>query len=287
MLNKIEKIEEKLNVLIIRALNLFKAFFVKLIGEKRLLAIREKLRELVQSILSKIKNACVKGFKRALEIATALKNTPKDLLKKSKSLLGPIKQKFRSYLSVKEIRTALPQVISKTSHHLRKLLIRLKRPETSLGLLTLFMLGLGSWSIYISGKKIYTQEFASRSPASVSGFEYLHRPEYRLFQARSVKIFNVKIPIYKDSRGSIRSVTADFSVRTDTRFAKQFLEEYEYKVKDHFFTSTEPMQADFSVQEEGKAILKEKIKDELNRFLKLENVEGRVIEVDVTFIIAS
>ncbi|MEX1099687.1 MAG: hypothetical protein WEB87_04635, partial [Bacteriovoracaceae bacterium] len=97
----------------------------------------------------------------------------------------------------------------------------------------------------------------------------------------------VKVPIYVESVKAIQSVTVDFTVRTDTRFAKQFLEEYEYKLKDNFFMTTEPVLSSFPLEDEGKFVLKEKIQYELNTFLKDNKVEGEVRQVDIIFIIGS
>lgn len=102
-----------------------------------------------------------------------------------------------------------------------------------------------------------------------------------------MKVFNVKIPIYVEDVKAISSVTVDFTVRTSTRFAKQYLEEYEYKLKDYFFMTTEPVISTFPLKHEGKSILKEKIQDELNVFLNENKVEGQVQEVDIIFIVGS
>lgn len=158
-------------------------------------------------------------------------------------------------------------------------------PQSYIATVAILMIGVGTFSIYKSGNKIYTQEFPNRTPASVQ--EYVDHPQYQQFPKRTLKVFNVKVPIFQKSISSIRSVTIDFSVRTDTRFAKQFLEEFEYKLKDYFFLTVEPVVSEFPLEEEGKSILKDKIQRELNQFLKQHKVEGKVIEVKLIYIIAS
>lgn len=158
-------------------------------------------------------------------------------------------------------------------------------PQIYIATTAMLMILFGTYNIYVSSSNIYLQEFNTREPASQQ--QYIEKPEYQAYDKRTLKVFNVKVPIFQESISAIRSVTIDFTVRTDTRFAKQYLEEYEYKLKDYFFLTVEPVVSEFPLEEEGKSILKDKIQRELNSFLKAHNVEGEVLEVKIIFIIAS
>lgn len=162
-----------------------------------------------------------------------------------------------------------------------------KIPKTQVAIASsaMLMIFFGTFSVYQSGQDIYMKEWAGRAPASAQ--EYLYRPEYQKYIKRTLKVFNVKVPVYVESVKAVQSVTVDFAVRTDTRFAKLFLEEYEYKLKDYFFMTTEPMMSTFTLGDEGKRVLKDKIQDELNTFLQEEKVQGKVLEVDILFIVGS
>lgn len=147
------------------------------------------------------------------------------------------------------------------------------------------LIALGSYGIYFSTQDIYKSENPMRAPASVQEYDY--RPDYKTFQSRTLKVMNVKIPVEVESVREIDSITVDFSIRTTTRFARLFLENYEYKLKDYFFTTVEPIISDFPIKEEGKDILKEKLTEEVNNFLRENGVEGEVEEVEIVFIVAS
>ena len=58
------------------------------------------------------------------------------------------------------------------------------------------------------------------------------------------------------------------------------------ELKDYFFMNVQPIISSFPLESEGKKILKEKIQKELNIFLSTQKVEGQVIDVNITDIIA-
>lgn len=162
---------------------------------------------------------------------------------------------------------------------------RLNNIYTKVTVSSLVILALGTYIVYKAGYKIYDNEFPNRTPASVQEYDY--RPKYRLYDQQTLKILNVKVPVITNRVEEIDTITIDFSLRTSTRFAKHFLLESEYKLRDYFFTNVEPVVANFPLEEEGKDVLKEKIKEEINSFLIDNNVEGEVEEVRILYIIGS
>ncbi|MFT6630475.1 MAG: flagellar basal body-associated protein FliL [Bacteriovoracaceae bacterium] len=152
--------------------------------------------------------------------------------------------------------------------------------------LSLFALIIaGGIGMYFGANQIFMKEFPSRSIASVQEYDY--KPDYRLYEQKTIKILNMKVPIFSESVEKINSITVDFSLRTSTRFAKYYLIQYEYKLKDYFFTTVEPVVSDFPMQTEGKEVLKEKIRDEINNFLYENHVEGEVEEVNILYMVGS
>lgn len=207
----------------------------------------------------------------------------------------PIKSKifeFGNFLKELLLKTPLKTHVdtisnftSSTFHKFFNFLEKINTPQTYIATTAMLMILFGTYNIYVSSSNIYLQEFNTREPASQQ--QYIKKPEYQAYEKRTLKVFNVKVPIFQESISAIRSVTIDFTVRTDTRFSKQYLEEYEYKLKDYFFLTVEPVVSEFPLEEEGKSILKDKIQRELNNFLKVHGVEGEVVEVKIVFIIAS
>lgn len=152
---------------------------------------------------------------------------------------------------------------------------------TSLVALVIF----GSFGVYFGANEIFRTEYPSRKIASVQEYDY--RPEYKLYEQKTLKILNMKVPVIVDGVEKINSITIDFSLRTSTRFAKYYLIQYEYKLKDYFFTTVEPVISDFPIEEEGKEVLKEKIQEEINNFLYENHVEGEVEEVNILYMVGS
>lgn len=155
------------------------------------------------------------------------------------------------------------------------------RQQLGLAVTALLMITVGILSIYDSSRDIYNNEYQSRTPASVQ--EYDEKPAYHMYKRKTATVFKIQVPIYREKVKQVRNITIDFTVRTSTRFAKQYLEFHTQKLKDYFFTSVEPVTSSFPLEDEGKIVLKEKIHYELNNFLMQENVEGVVEEVNLIY----
>lgn len=157
--------------------------------------------------------------------------------------------------------------------------------QTTIRAVSVSLILAGGFNVYLSYNEIYQTENPSRSPASVQEYDY--RPDYKSFQSRTLQIMNVKVPIEVESVREISSITIDFTIRTTTRFSKLFLENYEYKLKDYFFSTVEPVVSHFPLETEGKDVLKEKITEEVNNFLRENAVEGQVEQIEIVFMVAS
>jgi hypothetical protein len=285
MLEKFNKIEEKVNTLIQRVLdfiikilnkmippkyiNKAKLFFHKI--SQRIQVLQDKLSFYIEKSLQKINEK----RKTASEKAKRIKQLP--YIEIGKDLVTPSSAKSKVSFLGKLFKKGFEGVEKKASNF--------GPAQLSMAFIATVIITIGLISVVGGAKKIVEMENPERAPASVQEFKY--SPKYRLFVKRTMKVMNVKIPIYRKNVKEIRSVTVDFTVRTTTRFAKKYLEHYETQLKDHFFTNTQPVISSFPIEEEGKQVFKEKIAIDLNNFLKENNVEGEVEEVGVSFIIAN
>ena len=292
MLKKLEKLENAVNKRLEALGAFFKALalalvplFIKNLCSKSRIAVKLKTRIFKRRALlrfKKIRGKALFWAGKVNDVSNGIQNYPI----KAKALDGV--GKVRSFLvqtPLKRHAELISRVLTVLLEKANLIFHHLKTPQALIAMSAVAMISFGTYSIYTSSQKIYMQEWGSRSPASVD--ERLNRPEYLKYKKRTLQVLNIKVPIYVKEVQMVQSVTVDFTVRTSTRFAKQFLEEFEYKLKDHFFLTTEPMISTFPLKEEGKLILKEKIQDELNIFLKEQRVEGEVLEVDLVFLIAS
>lgn len=179
----------------------------------------------------------------------------------------------------------LKAFIKKSFSRMKLFITNYNNTYTQITIISLFILISGSTLIYFGGSKIYYGEFNMRSPASDQIYDY--RPNYHLYEPKTLEIINIKIPIWTENVTQIDSITIDFAIKTSTRFARHYLLEYEYKLRDHFFTNVEPFISNFPLEGEGQEILKEKIIYEINFFLQQNGVEGVIEDVYILYLVGS
>ncbi len=292
LLKKLELLEEKLSILLGKLVQWFIEIILKIIPApvlKVLTQVKLKCIEYKAKLVAWTKSFLILSFNKTKNFLLSLFAAVKRLLN------FPIQERINKFLgSIKE--NLVPSSLIKVYDHFKKLLSpyiqkvrakfhRLASSQVFIASMAIGLAGAGLIGIYVSSRNIYHQEFPDREPASEQVYDY--KPDYLKFDKKTVKVQNIRVPLLVEREGKISSVTIDFSVRTSTKFAKIYLENYEYKLKDYFYTSVEPITSDFVLTPEGKSILLEKIKIEINNFLKQEKVEGEVDEVTVQFIIGS
>lgn len=146
---------------------------------------------------------------------------------------------------------------------------------------------LSTISIGLKGKRIVDAHTStSRAPASAEEVEY-DRPTYYKQQHRQFQVTNFRLPVYVAELNQLRSVDIDFSATMSNRNVRSYLEKYEFQLRDHLILQIEPSIASFPLEEEGKEIIREKLLLEINQFLKLQNVQGEVTEIEITYILAN
>lgn len=292
MLKKLEKLENSLNGLIEKLIALWLRFLHWILPQK-IFEIKDKTILYFQNKNQQFKDLCIQTFihlkDKTLEFITIFKEKKEKIT--SIDLGSKIKDQFLSskeYLLKTPLKTQV-QFLSKCFGPLfKKLGANIQKYSSSqayIALTALFMIMAGTYGVYHSSQQIYQKEYPFRAPASVQ--EYDERPEYAMYKRKTVSVFSIRLPITVEKVSDISSVTIDMSVRTSTRWSRHFLESYEYKLKDYFFTTVEPVISDFPLEEEGKLILKEKVRVEVNNFLREHGVEGEVEDVRLLFISAS
>ncbi|MBD63648.1 MAG: hypothetical protein CME62_00445 [Halobacteriovoraceae bacterium] len=295
MLKKFAKLEHFLNQKLERFFQLLLKLFIWLIPkpvQQFFQNIKVKLNTFKQKAFFQVRNAFTWIFQQITHAFVTMreaKNNFGDHKKKLTLKYDHKKEKLVSFLKYTPLHKQIDFLLGWSKPILKKFSKTLKHYSTSQGsiaVLALLMISGGIFGVYQSGQTIYQQEFkAQRAPAAAQQYDY--KPDYQMYPRRTSTFYNIKVPLLVENVGDVDSLTIDFSVRTSTRFAKIYLEEYEYKLKDYFFTTVQPVISDFPFQEEGKIILKDKIRREVNNFLKANNVEGEVEEVRILFIVGS
>lgn len=292
MLNKLTKFEEKLNDLISRLKIWIIAFLAKLIPaplKRYYLHIRTKIQFYFLACKTRIfrfveylELKTINGKNRIVAILNFIKEYPiKEkiflLLDKLKTIL--LKTPLRDHAQV--LNTTLKKQIDKID----SIMDKIGKAQLGIAVTVFVLMGIGLSGMYDSSQQLYQNEFPNRTPASVE--DYAKRPDYKMYEKKTLKVMNIKVPVFSENIKQVQNITVDFTVRTSTRFAKIYLEYYENQLKDYFFTTVEPVISSFPLEDEGKEVLKEKIQYELNNYLKENQVEGLVEEVNIVFIIGT
>lgn len=287
MLKKLESIENFINQILEKVGSLLLKFLLLLVPKKLIQLFR--IRKLNQEKRSANKPKRKRSLKRHIKrVKIVSKKRLNSFLRYShQRKFNTLYFRSRDYLFSKSIKEHFLVIKKYSKLIIAKVIAKYRFSKAQLATfsVTCILFVVGGFGVYTSSEKIYKSEFPNRAPASVQQYDY--RPEYKTYQARTTQVMNIKIPLLVEDVTEINSVTIDFTVRTTTRFAKTFLENYEYKLKDYFFTTAEPIISDFPLEQEGKDVLKEKITTELNLFLDENGVEGRVENIELTFIVAS
>lgn len=147
----------------------------------------------------------------------------------------------------------------------------------------LAVIGIG-----FSGHKLMnTHGEEGRTPASVPEEVAYERPDYYKKQTKHLDVTNLRLPVYVAQVNEIRSVDIDFTATMTNRNARMFLEKHEFQLRDHLILQLEPSVASFPLEEEGKEIIRRKLLNEVNDFLKQNEIEGEVSELKITYVLAN
>ncbi len=113
------------------------------------------------------------------------------------------------------------------------------------------------------------------------------RPVYYRQAERMMSIEDINLQIFLEDTNRNRQVWIDFSILASNRNAILYLKEHTVELKDHLNTNVEPVIPQLPVEEEGRLIIKDKIKSEINLFLDKNKIEGKILEVYIDYLMAS
>lgn len=138
-----------------------------------------------------------------------------------------------------------------------------------------------------SGNKIAEESgLVERVPAAIERVSE-PRPKYYKRNERELLVANVVIPSYIEGTTALKKLQVDFTVISSNRYIREYFFDNTHLVEDVFNSKIEPMLPGFPLGDEGKLILKEKIKDELNALLKRMKIEGKIDQVYISSLLAA
>jgi len=241
-MKKWEKIEDKFNLSLI---NRYETIVqkIKKSAQKAKSTIRDfvkKLFNLIIPIVKKIKD-------QAIQISTI---DPKSILKQTKEIIKQIT--FKNFIRVVK------------SPPYKKMGIFFKRNSISILFCIFFSVG-----IYKTIESIIDLLPAKKNSRSIASEEDTReRPNYYLLNKKHLKIENIRIPVSLNDKKRIATIIADLVIECPNRTTQQFLFNSPHLVQDKLNNTIAPQINTFPLTEEGKVILRKKIKLELTELLK-------------------
>lgn len=125
-----------------------------------------------------------------------------------------------------------------------------------------------------------------REPASIER-PVETRPKYYKRSERELLVANVIVPSYIEGKSSLRKLQIDFTIISSNRYIREYFFDNTYLLEDMLNSKIEPIIPGFPLSDEGKLILKEKIKAELNQLLLKMKIKGSVEQIYISSILAA
>lgn len=113
------------------------------------------------------------------------------------------------------------------------------------------------------------------------------RPKYFMQKEKMMAIKDLNLQLFLEDTRRNRQVWIDFTCLTSNRNIILFLNDHLVETRDFLNMHVEPVIPQLPIEEEGRQIIKDKIKLELNEFLKQNNIEGKVLEIYVDYLMVS
>jgi len=119
--------------------------------------------------------------------------------------------------------------------------------------------------------------------------DYIERTAYFKREKKQFTIRDIDLPIYVESVNAIRMLTLDFTIEGDNKYIAAFFKgsQNENLIKNQLIGSVHPIIPTFPLGEEGKRILKHKLKQEMNILIKKLDIKGHISNVYINNILAN
>jgi len=147
---------------------------------------------------------------------------------------------------------------------------------------------LASLNIYVESNNIADK---SREPASElveeveRGTAVSRRPAYFKRVEKQFKVSNVVLPFYVSSGDPLKKLVIDFTFESSNKYIKEYLWQNPHLIHDTLNSQVEPLSVTFPLENEGKVIVKEKIRKEINVMLKSHKIKGEITQIYIHSII--
>jgi flagellar basal body-associated protein FliL len=132
-------------------------------------------------------------------------------------------------------------------------------------------------------KKITTHHIRSVEIKQVLG----GRPKYFMQVDKLLTMKNLNLQLFLEDTRRNRQVWIDFTALSTNRNIVLFLKDNDVQLRDHINTFVEPVIPQLPIEDEGRQIIRDKIKLEINEFLKKSGVEGSIQEIYLDYLMVT
>ena len=281
-MSKFENIEESINKLILSSTLWFKGKLYSLAPSKMKNSLSQRKdtsQQRKQQFKEKISHLKEQSIQKVVQSKTKVDN----LKNKSLEVVDQARQTDIKSLNAKKVLLAIAIVFAPAFKKLKLWYLSLK-PSSIASFISLATIGtLASVTIYVQSNKI--SEKAKRAPASelVEEVEQAtavsNRPGYYKRTEKQFQITNIVLPAYMQGNSHLKKLVIDFTFESSNKYIKQFLWQNPYLIQDTLNSNIEPIAIDFPLETEGKTIMKDKIKREMNDMLKRLKIKGAIKNV--------
>jgi flagellar basal body-associated protein FliL len=118
-------------------------------------------------------------------------------------------------------------------------------------------------------------------------FHQHSRADFYRQDERMYALKNCDLQLFLEDIKRNKQVYIDFTVLASNRNIVLFLKDHEFLIRDKLSTNVEPILPHLPIEDEGRRIIKDKVRDELNDILKKEKIEGKIQDVYLDFVLSS
>lgn len=284
-MEKWQKIEEFIN----RLLEKFYTFLSLLVLKFTPNKIKHKVIQSKKAIKhgrAKVKETLVHSKTKPKQVISLTTSVASSVLEKLILLSTATGQKLKSFKKG-EILLLIGAMLSPLLYKSKSWWIALRPEQIVISVIGSAVFGLTTIGIVTSTKQMAESQEQSRSPASQVEEQKDIRPKYYKLDEKRFKIVNIQVPIYVGKSKDLKTLQVDFTFISSNQYITEILLERENLVYDRLNTMVEPIMPEFFLEDEGKRIMKEKIKYELNELLDIMGVEGEIQEVHIDTMLAT
>ncbi|MBL6988335.1 MAG: hypothetical protein ISR65_01080 [Bacteriovoracaceae bacterium] len=302
MSSKLHMIEEKINKLLITIKVMIVSYIQKLIPQKykdlyqqKIVDTIKKNRSKVSDKLSHMKQDLIQKAHEVEEMAKHEKEQfsfgrvisqivpfSKELLKKALNFVPMMLSKFKTFWEVHKSNFKRPfqlvfSAVKQYSHIVKAYILGLQSTTLIIAGTSSVVILLALTSIFIASKNILEDTAKIKLKTAIKPKrEISSRPFYHMLDAKQILITNIHIPIYIESTTSIKSLNADLVLQSSNRYIKAYFYENEHLVKNTINNSMQAVVPEFPLTPEGKEIIKQKVRAEVNKLIKRLEIGGEI-----------